>query len=248
MAGHSKWAQIKHQKAVNDARRGKLFAKLIRGIEVAARIGGPVPENNPTLADAIQRARNAAVPRETIERAIKRGAGELSGPAPELVTYEGYAQGGVAVLVEATTDNRNRTAADVRRVFTKAGGSMADPGSVAYLFHRKGVLSVSRAAADEDRVVEVALEAGAEDVQTTSDGFTVVTAPSDLGKVRAAFEAAGVPLDSAEVTMQPTVTVPLDQEAARKVLSLLDALDDLDDVQNVYSNFDAPEELLAQVG
>jgi YebC/PmpR family DNA-binding regulatory protein len=184
MSGHSKWATIKHQKAATDARRGKLFAKLIRAIEVAARTGGSNVDGNPTLADAIQKAKDASVPNDTIDRAVKRGAGELKGPPPDTVTYEGYAPGGVAVLVETLTDNRNRTTADVRRAFSKASGSMADAGSVAYLFSRKGQLVIPGGAADEDRVMELALEAGAEDIQPGDDGFTVTTSPGDLRAVR----------------------------------------------------------------
>ena len=248
MSGHSKWATIKHQKSAKDARRGKLFAKLIRAIEVAARSGGSNPDGNPTLADAIQKARDNSVPNDTIDRAIKRGAGELGGPAPALVTYEGYAPGGVAVLVEALTDNRNRTAADVRHAFSKHGGNLAEAGAVSYLFTRKGQLVVPPGA-DEDRVMEVALDAGAEDVQADDDGgFTVTTAPGDLRAVRAAFDAAGIAYDSAEPTMVPSVSVPLDRDGAVKVLRLLDALDDVDDVQDVYANFDIPDAVMAEVG
>ncbi len=248
MSGHSKWATIKHKKGATDARRGKLFAKLIRAIEVAARTGGSNVDGNPTLADAIQKAKDNSVPNDTIDRAVKRGAGELKGPPPDLVTYEGYASGGVAVLVEALTDNRNRTAADVRRAFSKAGGSMADAGSVAYLFSRKGQLVVPGGAADEDRVMEAALEAGAEDVQLGDDGFTVTTAAGDLRAVRAAFDQAGLGYDSAGVTMVPSMSVPLERDNALKVLRLLDALEELDDVQDVYANFDIPDAVMAEVG
>ncbi len=247
MSGHSKWATIKHQKASNDARRGKLFAKLIRAIEVAARAGGSNVDGNPTLADAIQKAKDNSVPNDTIDRAVKRGAGELKGPPPDLVAYEGYAPGGVAVLVEALTDNRNRTAADVRRAFSRSGGSMADAGSVAYLFSRKGQLVVPGGAADEDRVMEVALEAGAEDVDLGDDGFTVTIAAGDLRAVRAAFDRAGLGYDSAEVTMVPSTSVPLDRDNALKVLRLVDALEELDDVQDVYANFDIPDAVMAEV-
>jgi YebC/PmpR family DNA-binding regulatory protein len=246
MSGHSKWATIRHQKAATDARRGKLFAKLIRAIEVAARTGGSNVDGNPTLADAIQKAKDNSVPNDTIDRAVKRGAGELKGPPPERVAYEGYAPGGVAVLVEALTDNRNRTAADVRRAFSKAGGSMADVGSVAYLFSRKGQLVVP-GDADEDRVMEVALEAGAEDVQPGDEGFTVTTAAADLRAVRAAFDRAGVAYDSAEVSMVPSMSVPLERDTAVKVLRLVDALEELDDVQDVYANFDIPDAVMAEV-
>jgi YebC/PmpR family DNA-binding regulatory protein len=247
MSGHSKWATIKHQKAATDARRGKLFAKLIRAIEVAARTGGSNVDGNPTLADAIQKAKDASVPNDTIDRAVKRGAGELKGPPPDTVTYEGYAPGGVAVLVETLTDNRNRTTADVRRAFSKASGSMADAGSVAYLFSRKGQLVIPGGAADEDRVMELALEAGAEDIQPGDDGFTVTTGPGDLRAVRAAFDRAGVTYESAEVTMVPSLSVPLDRDTAIKVLRLVDALEELDDVQDVYANFDIPDAVMAEM-
>jgi len=246
MSGHSKWSTIKHQKGAKDAKRGKLFARLIRGIEVAARTGGGSPDGNPTLADAIQKAKDNSVPNETIHRAVKRGAGELEGPPPDLVTYEGYAAGGVAVLVEALTDNRNRTAADIRHAFSKAGGSLADAGSVAYLFTRKGELYVP-GDVDEERVMETALEAGAEDVEVGDDGFRVTTAAGDLRGVRATFDEAGIPYDSAEVTMVPSVSVPLERDTAVKVLRLLDALEDLDDVQDVYANFDIPDAVMAEV-
>jgi len=242
MSGHSKWSTIKHQKGAKDAKRGKLFAKLIRAIEIAARAGGANPDGNPTLADAIQKAKDNSVPNDTIDRAVKRGAGELEGQQLDLVTYEGYAPGGVAVLVEALTDNRNRTAADIRHVFTRGGGSIADAGSVAYLFNRRGQLVVPGDGADEDRVMEVALEAGAEDVEPGEGGFTVTTAPGDLRAVRAAFDQAGIAYDAAEVTMVPSMSVPLERDAAVRVLRLLDALEDLDDVQDVNANFDISEE------
>jgi YebC/PmpR family DNA-binding regulatory protein len=247
MSGHSKWSTIKHQKGAKDAKRGRLFAKLIRAIEVAARAGGANPDGNAALADAIQKARDNSVPNDTIDRAVKRGAGDLGGQQLDLVTYEGYAPGGVAVLVEALTDNRNRTAADIRHVFTRGGGSTADAGSVAYLFNRRGQLVVPADGVDEDRVMEVALEAGAEDVDPGEDGLTVTTAPGDLRAVRAAFDQAGIPYDAAQVTMVPSVSVPLEREGAVRVLRLLDALDDLDDVQDVFANFDIPDDVMAEV-
>jgi YebC/PmpR family DNA-binding regulatory protein len=248
VSGHSKWSTIKHQKGAKDAKRGKLFAKLIRGIEVAAREGGSNVDGNPTLADAIQKAKDSSVPNDTIERAVKRGAGELAGQKLELQTYEGYAPGGVAILVEALTDNRNRTASDIRRVFNRAGGSLADAGSVAYLFTRKGEIIVPADAADEDQVMEEALEAGAEDVVGGAAGFTVTTEPGTLRQVRAAFDAAGLTYESAQVTMVPSMSVPLEGEDAARVLKLLDALEDLDDVQDVYANFDISDEVMAEVG
>jgi YebC/PmpR family DNA-binding regulatory protein len=247
MSGHSKWATIKHQKGAKDARRGKLFAKLIRGIEVAARTGGGNPEGNPTLADAIQKAKDNSVPNDTIDRAVKRGAGDLEGQQLDLVTYEGYAPGGVAVLVDALTDNRNRTASAVRHAFSKAGGNMAEAGAVSYLFNRKGQIVIAAEGADEDRVMEVALDAGAEDVDNADGMLTVTTGPSELRAVRAAFDSAGIAYQSAEVTMVPTLSVPLDREGAVKVLRLLDAIEDLDDTQDVYANFDIPDEIMAEV-
>jgi YebC/PmpR family DNA-binding regulatory protein len=248
MSGHSKWSTIKHQKGAKDAKRGKLFAKLIRAIEVAARTGGGNPDGNAALADAIQKARDNSVPNDTIDRAVKRGAGEVGGQQLDLVTYEGYAPGGVAVLVEALTDNRNRTTADIRHVFTRGGGSIADAGSVAYLFSRRGQLVVPGDGADEDRIMEVALDAGAEDVEPGGESFTVTTAPGDLRAVRAAFDEAGIAYDAAEVTMVASMSVPLERDAAVRVLRLLDALEDLDDVQDVYANFDIPDEIMAEVG
>jgi YebC/PmpR family DNA-binding regulatory protein len=247
MSGHSKWSTIKHQKGAKDAKRGKLFAKLLRAIEVAARSGGANPEGNATLADAIQKAKDSSVPNDTIDRAVKRGAGEVAGQQLDLVTYEGYAPGGVAVLVEALTDNRNRTAADIRHVFTRGGGSIADAGSVAYLFNRRGQLVVPGDGTDEDRVMEVAVEAGAEDVEPGEGGFVVTTAPGDLRAVRAGFDQAGIVYDAAEVTMVPSMSVPLERDAAIRVLRLLDALEDLDDVQDVFANFDIPDDVMAEV-
>jgi YebC/PmpR family DNA-binding regulatory protein len=248
MSGHSKWSSIKHQKGVKDARRGKLFARLIRAIEVSARTGGANPDGNPTLADAIQKAKDNSVPNDTIDRAVKRGAGELEGQQLELVTYEGYAPGGVAVLVEALTDNRNRTASAIRHAFTKGGGSMAEAGAVSYLFTRKGQIVILDERVDEERVMEVALEAGAEDVEGGEEGYTVTTAPGDLRAVRAAFDAAGISYESAEVAMVPSASVPLDRTGAVKVLRLLEAIEDIDDVQEVWSNFDIPDEIMAEVG
>jgi YebC/PmpR family DNA-binding regulatory protein len=247
MSGHSKWATIKHQKGAKDARRGKLFAKLIRGIEVAARTGGGSPEGNPTLADAIQKAKDSSVPNDTIERAVKRGSGDLEGQQLDLVTYEGYAPGGVAVLVDALTDNRNRTASAVRHAFSKAGGNMAEAGAVSYLFNRKGQIVIPADGVDEDRIMEVALDAGAEDVESGDGALIVTTGPSELRQVRAAFDRTGISYQSAEVTMVPTLSVPLDRDGAVKVLRLLDAIEDLDDTQDVYANFDIPDEIMAEV-
>jgi YebC/PmpR family DNA-binding regulatory protein len=247
MSGHSKWATIKHKKGAQDKARGKLFAKLIRQVEVAAREGGGDPESNPTLRTMFQKARQASVPMDTIEKAIKRGTGELEGVRYEQITYEGYAPCGVALLVECLSDNRNRTGSDVRSTFTKNGGSMAEPGAVSWQFERKGVIILPKKYS-EDEVMEAALEAGAEDIADQGDTWQVTTAPTDLHTVRTALEAAGIELDSGDLTMLPTSTIELGSEGdARKVLKLLDALEDLDDVQNVYANFDIPDQILQAV-
>ncbi|HEX6208712.1 MAG TPA: YebC/PmpR family DNA-binding transcriptional regulator [Actinomycetota bacterium] len=248
MSGHSKWSTIKHKKAAQDQRRGKLFSKLIRAIEVAAREGGGSVEGNPTLASAVQKAKEFSVPNENIERAIKRGTGDLGGVRYEEVVYEGYGPGGVAVLVATLTDNRNRTGSDVRSTFTKRGGNLGDPGSVSFLFERKGVIRVSREEADEDRLLELVLEAGAEDLVEDGDEWEVRTGPTAFADVRTVVEGAGIPISSAEVTMLPQTTVPVEGSEAKQVLGLIEALDDLDDVQAVYANFDIPEEMLAEVG
>jgi YebC/PmpR family DNA-binding regulatory protein len=249
MSGHSKWTQIKRKKAVQDQRRGKVFSKLLRAIEVAAREGGGNPAGNPTLASAIEQARAADVPVDNIERAIKRGTGEIEGVRYEPAVYEGYAPGGVAVLVQALTDNRNRTGQEVRHVFTRLGGNLGDPGSVAWMFDRAGVILIDRdSAPDEDRLLEVVLEAGASDLVIQGDQWLVTTDPAAFKGVVDAFEASGVPVASAEVTMLPQSTLSLDGDQARKVLALIEALDDLDDVQAVFSNFDIPEEILAEAG
>lgn len=247
MSGHSKWATIKHKKAATDAKRGHLFGKLIKAIEVAAREGGGDVNGNPTLATAVQKARDASVPNDNIERAIKRGTGEMEGETYEQLTYEGYAPAGVAVLVEVLTSNRNRAAADVRSQFTRHGGSLGEPGSVAWMFTKTGVIFVAPGA-DEDAVLEAALEAGADDVITEGATIEVRTVAGVLRSVRDALERAGVVIDSAEVTMVPSTTVPLQKPEAQRVLKLIEALEDLDDVQEVYSNFDIPEEVLAEVG
>jgi YebC/PmpR family DNA-binding regulatory protein len=249
MSGHSKWTQIKRKKAVQDQRRGKMFSKALRAIEVAAREGGGNPGGNATLASAIEQARAADVPVDNIERAIKRGTGEIEGVRYEPALYEGYAPGGVAVLVQALTDNRNRTGQEIRHVFTKMGGNLGDPGSVAWMFDRRGVILVDRdGAPDEDRLMEVVLEAGADDLGLQDDQWQVTTDPAAFRGVLDALESAGIPVASAEVTMLPQTTLSLDGTQARKVLALVEALDDLDDVQAVFSNFDIPEEILAEVG
>jgi YebC/PmpR family DNA-binding regulatory protein len=245
MSGHSKWATTKHKKAVVDARRGKLFAKLIKNIEVAARTGGGDPAGNPTLADAIAKGRSNSVPMDTIDRAVKRGSGELAGGAEyQQVSYEGYAPGGVALLIECLTDNRNRAASEVRTTMTRGGGAMADPGSVAYLFNRKGVVLVPHDDRSEDDVLTAVLDAGAEEVNDLGESFEVISEATDLHTVRAALEAAGIEVESADISWLPSVSVPLDDETGRRVLRLVEALEDLDDVQNVWANFDIDDAVL----
>src|SRR5436305_11335562 len=235
MSGHSKWATIKHQKGAKDKARGKLFAKVLRQVEVAAREGGGDPEANPTLRTMFQTGRDAAVPMDTIDRAIKRGTGELEGVTYEQITYEGYAPGGIAVLVEVLTDNRNRTGADVRSIFSRNGGSIAEPGAVAWQFDRKGQVLVDRKV-DEEELMLVALDAGADDIADDGELWRVMSPPTDLHKVRTAIEEAGLAVDSSDLTMIPQNTVPLsDGESARKVLRLIDALDEHDDGQNVHA-------------
>jgi YebC/PmpR family DNA-binding regulatory protein len=245
MAGHSKWANIKHRKGRQDARRGKLFGKLIRAIEAAARAGGGDLDGNPTLATAVQKAKDASVPRDNIERAVARGTGDVDGVHYDEVWYEGYGPGGVAVFVHVLTDNRNRAAADVRSTFNKNNGNLGEPGSVAYLFEQKGHLL---ATGDEETVLMAALDGGAEDVTDSGDQWEIVSAPGDLASVRAALEEAGVDVDQADVTQLPTTSVPLTAATAPGVLRLVDALEDLDDVQDVYANFDIPDEVLASIG
>jgi YebC/PmpR family DNA-binding regulatory protein len=247
MSGHSKWATIKHKKGAADKARGKLFAKLIRQVEVAARDGGGDPDSNPTLRTMFQKARDASVPMDTIERAIKRGTGELEGVRYEAVNYEGYAPNGVAVIVECLSDNRNRTGSDIRAIFTKNGGSMAEPGAVSWQFERKGVVILPKQVTEDD-LMAVALEAGAEDLQDQGDTWQLTCAATDLGPLRTALEEAGIAFDSADLTMLPTTSVPLTQEGdARKVLKLVDLLEEHDDVQNVYANFDIPDSILELV-
>lgn len=247
MSGHSKWATTKHKKAVVDARRGKLFARLIKNIEVAARQGGGDPAGNPTLYDAVQKARKNSVPLDNIERAIKRGSGAEAGGADyQTIMYEGYGPNGVAVLVECLSDNRNRAASEVRVAMTRNGGSMADPGSVSYLFSRKGVVMVPRAEGiDEDAILVAVLEAGAEEVNDLGDSFEVICEAGDVVAVRSALQAAGIDYDSAEATFVPSMQVPVDEETARKVFRLVEALEDSDDVQDVYTNVDVSDEVLA---
>jgi YebC/PmpR family DNA-binding regulatory protein len=249
MSGHSKWATTKHKKAVIDAKRGKLFAKLIKNVEVAARTGGGDPDGNPTLYDAIQKARKNSVPLDNIERARKRGSGEEGGGADwQTIMYEGYAPGGVALLVECLTDNRNRAASEVRVAVTRNGGSMADAGSVSYLFNRKGVVIVPKEGTTEDDVTLAVLEAGAEDVNDLGEAFEVVCEAGDLLAVRTALQEAGIDYESAESSFLPSVEVPVGEEDARKVLRVVDALEDSDDVQNVFTNADIPDDIMEKIG
>jgi YebC/PmpR family DNA-binding regulatory protein len=249
MSGHSKWSSIKHKKGAADAKRGKLFSKLTRAIIVAAREGGADPEGNATLATAIQKARDNSMPKDNIERAIARGAGATAeGDSFETVTYEGYGAGGVAVFVEALTDNRNRTAAEIRHVFAKHDGNLGTSGAVAWLFERKGVVIVSAEAVDEDELMLVAADGGAEDIELDGSSYQVTSSPDELAAVRAALESAGISYESAELTMLPKTTVAVgDESAAKKLLRLMDALEENDDVQAVYANFDIPEGILEAV-
>ena len=247
MSGHSKWATIKHKKGAADQKRAKVFAKLIRQVEVAAREGGGDPAMNPALRTMFQKARDSSVPIDTIERAIKRGTGELEGVTYEQITYEGYAPHGVAILIDVLTDNRNRTGSEVRTALKKTGGSLAEPGAVAWQFERKGVIILPRSA-EEDDIMMAALDAGLEDLADEGDTWKLVCAPTDLPAVRVALEEAGIAIDSADSTMVSTTTVMLDTaEAANSVLRVIDALEDDDDVQDVYANFDIPDEIMGSI-
>ena len=250
MSGHSKWATTKHKKAVVDAKRGKLFAKLIKNVEVAARTGGGDLAGNPTLYDAIQKAKKSSVPNDNIDRAVRRGSGQEAGGATyENITYEGYGPGGVAVLVECLTDNRNRAASDVRTAFSRNGGSMADPGSVSYLFNRKGVVIVTKAAGvTEDDILNAVLEAGAEEVNDLGDSFEVTSETSDVVAVRSALQDAGIDYEAADVAFMPTMEVPIDEDQARRVFRVIDALEDSDDVQDVYANYSVSDDIMEKLG
>ncbi|MGZ4115056.1 MAG: YebC/PmpR family DNA-binding transcriptional regulator [Actinomycetota bacterium] len=249
MSGHSKWSTIKRKKGAADAKRSNMFAKLLRAVEVAAREGGGSVDGNMTLASAVEKAKDASVPNENIERAIKRGTGELEGGAKyEEVAYEGYGPGGVALFVECLTDNRNRTAQDVRHAFTRNGGNLGETGSTAWMFQRRGVVQIEKSAApDEDKLLEIALEAGAEDLADAESTWEIRTDPTSLVQVRDAIDAARIPMLSAELTMLPQNTVPVEGGQAKQVLALLEALEDLDDVQNVYANFDISDAVLAEM-
>ena len=250
MSGHSKWATTKHKKAIIDSRRAKSFAKLIKAIVVAARTGGADIDGNPTLFDAIAKAKKNSMPADNIDRAVKRGAGLESGGADwQTIMYEGYGPGGVALMIECLTDSRNRAASEVRVAVTRNGGSMADPGSVSYLFNRKGVVIVSKdGKVTEDQILEAVLEAGCEEVNDLGESFEIVSEPSDLVAVRTALQSAGIDYESADTSFLPSLSVPLDAETATKVFELIDAIEELDDVQNVFGNFDVSDEVMASLG
>lgn len=250
MSGHSKWATTKHKKAIIDSRRAKSFAKYIKAIEVAARTGGADVVGNPTLFDAVAKAKKNSMPADNIERAIKRGAGLESGGADwQTIMYEGYGPGGVAILIECLTDSRNRAASEVRVAVTRNGGSMGDPGSVSYLFSRKGVVITSKSGGvTEEKILEAVLEAGAEEVNDLGESFEIVSEPSDLVAVRTALQGAGIDYESAESSFLPSMSIPLDAEQAGKVIQLIEAIEELDDVQNVYGNFDISDEVMASLG
>jgi YebC/PmpR family DNA-binding regulatory protein len=249
MSGHSKWSKIKRQKGAADAKRSNMFAKLLRAVEVAAKDGGGNVDGNMTLASAVEKAKSFSVPNDNIERAIKRGTGELDGGTRyEEITYEGYAPGGIALVVEALTDNRNRTAQEVRHAFTRSGGNLGETGSTLWMFQRKGVIVVDKALApDEERLLELALEGGAEDLNDEGSSWDIVTAPQDFKAVEGALQRAGVAVESSEISMIPTTTIPVDGGDARQVLQLIDSLEELDDVQNVFANFDIPETVMASL-
>ncbi len=248
MAGHSHWAQIKRKKAAQDAKRGKLFTKLIREIMVAARLGGGDPSANPRLRAAIQAAKAANMPKENIERAIRKGTGQEPGTTWEEAVYEGYGPGGVAVLIKSVTDNKRRTVSELRHIFSKCGGNLAEPGAVSWIFEQKGLIVVTRNGTDEEKLLEIALEAGAEDVREYESEFEIITTPQELEEVKKALEEAGFPIQSARVTMVPKTTVRLEEEkTVQQMLRLMETLEDHDDVQQVYANFDIPDELMERV-
>jgi YebC/PmpR family DNA-binding regulatory protein len=244
MSGHSKWATTKHKKAATDAKRGKIFTKIGKEITVAARLGGGDPGGNPRLRTAVAKAKSVSLPAENIKRAIQKGTGELPGVSYDEITYEGYGPGGVAVLVESMTDNKNRTVSEIRNIFSKAGGNMGEAGCVSWMFHKKGYVVVKREKTDEDKLMSLALDAGAEDMQTEDDNFVITTPPNDLEKVKKALEDAGLALEVAEITMVPQTYVKLEGKEAQQMLRLVETLEDNDDVQNVYANFDIPDDIL----
>lgn len=247
MSGHSKWATTKHKKAAIDAKRGKIFTKIGKEIIVAAKLGGGDPNGNPRLRTAIAKAKAVSMPADNIKRAIQRGTGELAGVSYEEITYEGYGPGGVAVIVEVLTDNRNRTVSEIRNIFGKAGGNMGEAGCVSWMFQKKGYLVVNRSKVDEDKLMTLALDSGAEDMQTEDENFAITTPPNDFEKVKKALEDAGITPEAAEVTMIPQTYVKLEGKEAQQMLRLMETLEDNDDVQNVYANFDIPEEIMSAV-
>lgn len=245
MSGHSKWATTKHKKAAADAKRGKLFTKLTKEITVAARLGGGDPEGNPRLRAAIAKAKAVSMPADNIKRAIQKGTGELPGVSYEEITFEGYGPGGVALMIEAMTDNRNRTVSEIRHILSKLGGNLGESGCVSWMFNKKGYIVVKQDKADEENLLALVLDAGAEDMQAEDENFVITTAPSDFEKVKKALEDVGVPMDAAEVTMLPQTYVKLEGKEAAQMLKLMETLEDSDDVQNVYANFDIPDEILS---
>ncbi len=250
MSGHSKWAQIKHKKAVVDAKRGKIFSKIAKEIAVAARLGGGDPDGNPRLRTVLENAREVNMPGENIKRAIMKGTGELPGVSYEESIYEGYGPGGTAILLEVLTDNKNRTVPEIRHIMTKNGGNLGEAGCVAWMFEKKGYILVEKTKIDEDSLMSAALEAGAEDMKNDpgEDSYEIITAPEDVNKVKAAIEAAGITVSLAEITMLPKSYVALDRKSAEQIIRLVDALEDHEDIQNVYTNFDIPDEVMAKVG
>lgn len=244
MSGHSKWATTKHKKAAIDAKRGKIFTKITKEISVAARLGGGDINGNPRLRTAVAKAKAVSMPADNIKRAIQKGTGELPGVSYEEVMFEGYGPNGVAVMVESMTDNRNRTVSEIRHIFSKSGGNLGENGCVSWMFHKKGYIVVNRAKADEEKLLSLALDAGAEDMQSEDDNFAITTAPHDFEKVRKAVEDAGIPMEVAEITMIPQTYVKLEGKEAQQMLRLMETLEDNDDVQNVYANFDIPDEIL----
>ncbi len=250
MSGHSKWAQIKHKKAVVDAKRGKIFSKIAKEIAVAARLGGGDPDGNPRLRTVLENAKEVNMPGENIKRAIMKGTGELPGVSYEESIYEGYGPGGTAILLEVLTDNKNRTVPEIRHIMTKNGGNLGEAGCVAWMFEKKGYILVEKTKIDEDSLMSAALEAGAEDMKNDpgEDSYEIITAPEYVNKVKAALEAAGIPVSLAEITMLPKSYVALDGKSAEQIIRLVDALEDHEDIQNVYTNFDIPDEVMAKVG
>ncbi|MGQ9569785.1 MAG: YebC/PmpR family DNA-binding transcriptional regulator [Thermodesulfovibrionales bacterium] len=250
MSGHSKWAQVKHKKAVVDARKGKIFSKIAKEIAIAARLGGGDPDGNPRLRTVIEKAKEVNMPSENIKRAIMKGTGELPGLAYEESVYEGYGPGGTAILLEVLTDNRNRTVSEIRHIMAKNGGNLVEAGCVAWMFEKKGYILVEKSKIDEDTLMSVALEAGAEDMKNdpNEENFEIITAPEDMSRIKLALESANFPISLSEITMLPKSYVALDEKSAEQMIRLIDALEDHEDIQNVYTNFDIPDEVMAKVG